>query len=268
MVNLFEIARHAPSGSGLDALSRQFGLDPSQMQMAVEALLPAFTLAFQRSVSQPAAFGDLIGAIGSGRYAPFYDASANASPSMASGEHILAQLFKSPEAVRQVASQAAAMSGLGVQVLQQMLPRLAAILIGGMFRYASVEGFADLLRQWSDALKAVGSNGNAPQAPGHPLAAWSDAARAMMGQAQPAAPSPPRAPANPVEAWTAMMAAMMGGAKASPPPPLPPKEPTPFDALSKMFETGIEVQSQHLADLRKILDGVWGSAAEPAPDRR
>ena len=33
----------------------------------------------------------------------------------------------------------------------------------------------------------------------------------------------------------------------------------PLQLLSQMFETGREVQAQHLATLQAILDGFWGS---------
>ena len=157
MVNLFDIVRQAQRGSGLDGLARQFGLGPVQVQSAVEALLPAFSLALQRSAMNPGAFADILGAIGSGRYAPFFDpaGSWSARPQGPGGEDLVARLFRTPEATRDVAAQAAAMTGIGVQVVQHMMPHLAAMLIGGLSRYASMEGMSDVLRQWSDALKTI-----------------------------------------------------------------------------------------------------------------
>ena len=260
VVNLFDIARQSGSGSGLDALARQFGIGPAETQRAVEALLPAFTLAFQRNATNPAAFAELIGAIGSGRYASIYD---SVSPARAPDGHaILDQLFRSPEATRMVVDQTARMTGVGAEIIAAMLPTLAGLLIGGMFRFASAEGFADLLRQWSEALKVASRNVAAsasspqPQPTADPWTAWADVAAAMMGAGKPA--PKPAAPAGPVEAWTAMMAAMVPSSARPAPTSAPPPVASPFDALSQMFETGREVQAQHLATLQAIMDGVWG----------
>lgn len=256
MVNLFDIVHQAQRGSGLDGLARQFGLGPVQVQSAVEALLPAFSLALQRSAMNPGAFADILGAIGSGRYAPFFDpaGSWSARPQGPGGEDLVARLFRTPEATRDVAAQAAAMTGIGVQVVQHMMPHLAAMLIGGLSRYASMEGMSDVLRQWSDALKTASRETGRPSAApaGDPWAAWTEAARTMMG-----APKPAPAPPDPFEAWTAAMATLMGAPAPAPPPPAP-ATPNPFEALSQMFETGREVQQQHLASFQTILDGVWG----------
>ncbi len=254
MVNLFEIARQAQSGTWFDAASRQFGLQPAQTQRAVEALLPAFTLAFQRNAMNPAAFGNLLGMVGSGQYAPFYDTPGFGRPG--AGETVLTQLFGSRQVTDAVAAQASAVSGIGVQILQQMLPALAATLIGGMFRYASVEGFADLLRQWSDAIKAARPLAAPPKA-ADPWSAWADTVGAMMGSSP--FPQTPTRPVDPVSGWFEAVSAMLGGAGKAPPPP-PPSRPNPFEAISRMFETGREVQAQHLAGLQAIMGGTQAPA--------
>jgi hypothetical protein len=80
------------------------------------------------------------------------------------------------------------------------------------------------------------------------------------------------APANPIEAWSAVIESMLGkpkepaqAAKPAPPPAPPPTKvaassvENPLQALSQMFETGREVQAQHLATLQTILDSFWGA---------
>lgn len=254
MMNLHDIMRQARSGTALPSLSRQFGLDGGQTQRAVDALLPAFSLAFQRNVQDPAAFAALLGPLASGRYAPFFDGSGSAAPPLgAIGAHdVLGALFGSPDAPRQVATQAAAATGLGVQVLQEMMPVLAATLVGGMFRYASVEGFADVLRTWSDALRAAAPAPRRPAPPAAPWSAWFD----MMNAMAPPPPPPPPSATGPFGVWAGLMGDLAGATPQAPPAPPPP--PNPFEALTRMFDTGREVQAQHLASLQSILDGAWG----------
>lgn len=235
MVNLADLARLSGHGAGLDAMSRQYGLDPALTAKAVEAVLPAFTMAFQRLILNPTAFADFTKAIASGSYAPFFD-NPSQSHAATSGAAVLEQLFRSPEAAKQVATHAAALTGVGSQVMQQMMPALAATVVGGMFRYATVEGFADVLRQWGDALKAASEKLDPPK-PQDPWSAWQAAAGQMMGL-RPAAPPPkpvPAEPANVLDAWVAMVGAMTGmsgAASATPVPQAPPAvapEPAPLE---------------------------------------
>lgn len=296
MVNLADITRESGQGAGLAALSRLYGLDQTQANRAIEALLPAFTLAFQRLALNPVALGDLLRAVGSGTYAPFFD-NPGQSQAAKQGAAVLDQLFRSPEGARQVAEQAAALTGVGMQVMQQMMPVLAATIVGGMFRTASVEGFADLLRQWGDALRSAGEKLDPPK-PQDPWSAWQDAAGRMMGL-RPTAPPKPAAPepTSVLDAWVAMVGAMTGASAGAAPAPqksvahpavqpipepsfdddeaeetVPHEEasaaspdkagagsaPNPFEAVSQMFETGRDVHAQHVAAFQSILDNVWG----------
>lgn len=255
MVNLFDIARGGP---GLDALSRRLILDPAETRMAVEALLPAFTLALRHAMLDPASFARLAQAVGSGRYAGFYEAPSGPD-AQASGDGLLELLFRDPGATRRVAEQAAAASGIGVKILAELLPLLAGMLVGGLSRYATLEGFSGLLKTWSDALGAASRGYEAtaarPPAPAGPAAdPWSAwlALAAPFG-AQPRPVEPVRPPPSPFEAWTA---GLLG--RPAPPPPPPPPVANPFEALSRMFGTGREVQAQYLDALTSILDGAWG----------
>lgn len=257
MVNLFDIVRGGP---GMDGLSRGM-LDPAQTRMAVEALLPAFTLALQHAMRDPTSFARLAQAVGSGQYAALYEAPSGPG-AQAGGDNLLGLLFRDPGATRRVAEQAAAATGIGVKVLAEMLPLLAGMLVGGLSRSATAEGFSDLLKTWSDALGAA-SRGYAatatpPPAPATPAvdpwSAW--LALAAPYGVRPTPPEPVSPPPTPFEAWTA---GLLGRPAAPPASPPPPPAANPFEALSRMFETGREVQAQYLESLRSIVDGTWGS---------
>ena len=259
-MNLFDIVQQAQSGLAMDNLSRQFGLNPDQTQRAMEALLPAFSLGFQRSMANPSLFAPLLEMMASGRYAPFFDGMGQGSLLQSSGQQVLDRLFGSTDLSRQVAGQASAMTGIGAQVLQQMMPSLAAILMGGLFRQTNVRGLSDFLRAWSDWLRTVAppdrSRTSASATAGTPYGAWMDLMGTMMG-GKAANPEPP----TPADPWTSFMQAFtksMPQAAAAPPPPAPPpSQPNPFQVLSEMFQGGREVQSQYVASLQAIFDGLW-----------
>ncbi|MDB5592612.1 DUF937 domain-containing protein [Enterovirga sp.] len=250
MVNLFDIMRQAQHGAALDQLSRQFGLNSNETQRALEALLPAFSLAFRRNAQDPASFAGLLDLMLSGRYLPSFDGTS--APRAGAGD-LLARLFGSGDVAQRVADQAAGTTGIAVGVLQQMMPVVAATLVGGMSRTASVEGFADMLRQWSDALKSAAPKRPAPQpASGDPWAAWHGMIETMTGRPPQPQPAPSAAP---FEAWSRLMSTMLGGQAEAPKPPPPAPVPNPFQAVAQMFETGREIQDRNVAAFQAILDG-------------
>src|SRR5918993_3443973 len=136
MFNLFDIMRGAQGGAAMDAMARQFGLTPDQVERAMQALLPAFALGLQGSAREPDAFSRTLGLMGSGRYAPFFDNPmlAFSQSAMAQGNEALGVLFGSKDVSCSVAREAAAFAGIGPEILKQMLPILASILLGGLQR--------------------------------------------------------------------------------------------------------------------------------------
>ena len=75
-------------------------------------------------------------AMASGQHAKYFEDAARAfSPQgVDEGNGILGHLFGSKDLSRAVASQAAQATGLSQQVLQQMLPAIASMVMGGLFK--------------------------------------------------------------------------------------------------------------------------------------
>ncbi|MBL8580135.1 MAG: DUF937 domain-containing protein [Mesorhizobium sp.] len=138
-MNLFDMLANAQNGQGMDALARQFNLSQQQTQAAVEALLPAFSQGLKRNASDPYGVGAFLNAIGNGQHAQYFDNAQTAfSPQgMAEGNGILGHLFGSKDLSRAVAAQAAQATGISQQALQQMLPAIAAMIMGGLFKQSS-----------------------------------------------------------------------------------------------------------------------------------
>ncbi len=135
MPSLFDIFSQAQNGNAMQALAQQYGLSMQQTQAAVQALLPAFSQGLQRNTADPYGMGAFMTAMASGQHAKYFDDATRAfSPQgIDEGNGILGHLFGSKDLSRAVAAQAAQATGLSQQVLQQMLPAMASMMMGGLF---------------------------------------------------------------------------------------------------------------------------------------
>ena len=247
MVNLFEILQNAQGGQAMENLARQFNLTQQQTQDAVEALLPAFSMGLKRQASEPAAAPNLF-AMMSGPFAQSFENPFAAFTPQATnqGNDALGALFGSKEVSRAVADQAAALSGIGPQVLKAMLPVLASILMGGLAKSASAQPqLQDIFGQMIGGMMGGGTAG----VPGGSLGGG-----AANPQVQP----------NPNGGG--LLGAILGSllqqgaqqsGQAAPAPPPRQAEPVVApgaDIFGQMFETGRQIQQTHLDTLQSIFD--------------
>ena len=300
MMNLFEMMQQAQNGQAMQNLSRQYGLSQQQTQAAIEALLPAFSMGLQRQTQDPYAFGSLAQMMTASPFGRIFDANGDGIPDNArsAGNDVLSQLFGSKEVSNAVAAQAAATSGVGQAILKQMLPVIASMVMGGLFKSVNSQGMGGILGQFSEMM------------------------RGQMPGMQPAPAPQPAPPTNPLEAILGgmfgngqaptggqtqgggpfgggqmpggqmgmdqmggmlgqILTGMLGGAQspqAEPEPraapssrraaePEPEEEPASaqtgpgsigLDALNQMFEQGRKVQDSHQDAMKSIFDTMFG----------
>lgn len=136
MLPLMEMLKQGGQGDAVNRLARQFQLSNEQAELAMESLLPAFSEGLKRNASDPVGFMQFMQALSAGRHAEFFDRPDEAlSPQGTDeGNAILGHLFGSKEVSRAVAEQAARYSGLSQDMLKQMLPALAPMILGGLFK--------------------------------------------------------------------------------------------------------------------------------------
>lgn len=288
MMNLFDIMQSAQNGQALPNLAQQYGLSLQQTQAALDALLPAFSMGLQRQTRDPYAFGSLAQMMTASPYARFFEAGGYGIPAGAqnAGNDVLSQLFGSREVSQAIAAQAAATSGVSQAILKQMLPVIAAMLMGGLSKTSSNEGLGGILGQFAEMMRGqmpgMQPAPQQPQMPGNPFEAI---LKGMFGRAsgQPQ-PSPQAAPSDPFGgALGQILGGMFGGMAAPQPEPAPaprsaPRraaepEPEPeeapsssaagpgsigLDALNQMFEHGRQIQDDHQNALKSILDAMLG----------
>jgi hypothetical protein len=130
---------------GIEAVSRDTGVDPSTAQAGIAALLPAILGGMQnQAAANPQGIGGLASILswlgGDGLLA---NAVAPAPTDIAKGNEVLGQIFGSKDTSRAVAADAAQWTGLSPDLLKRMLP-IVAMLTAGYFakRAGGPEGSA------------------------------------------------------------------------------------------------------------------------------
>jgi len=139
MMPLFDMMMNAQNGQAMEEMARRFGLSEAQARQAVEALMPAFSTGLKRNTQTPQDLAEFMQALTGGNHAAYFDNMAKAmSPEgVAEGNGILGHLFGSKEVSRAVTEQAARASGVGQEILRQMLPVLASMIMGGLFKQST-----------------------------------------------------------------------------------------------------------------------------------
>ena len=147
-MNLYDMMAQAQGGQAFANLGRQFGLSEEQAQDAVRSLLPAFSSGLKRNTDSPEGIGSLLGALQDGRHERFYDDETiiGDSSAQAEGNDILGHMFGSKEVSRAVAARAAEQTGIGSEILKQMLPYIASMIMGALFKQGQIP-LGDILGQ-------------------------------------------------------------------------------------------------------------------------
>ncbi|MBU4529160.1 MAG: DUF937 domain-containing protein [Hoeflea sp.] len=208
MMPLYDMMMNAQNGDAVRAMAKQFGLNESQMEQAMAALMPAFSTGLKRNAANPMDMSNFLSALASGQHAAYFEnmQAAFTPQGREEGNGILGHIFGSKEVSRAVAAQAEAATGIGQEIFKQMLPVLATTIMGGLFKQATGQ--------------ATGQSAGQRQA------------GAMAGS-------------NPIgDLITEMMRQGMGGAQAKPAPRASPMDNPLGQILEGMFGGGQRRQPQ------------------------
>ncbi|MGH6858673.1 MAG: DUF937 domain-containing protein [Phyllobacterium sp.] len=197
-MNLVDMFLKGQGGQNIEALSRQFNLSQQQTLAAVEALMPAFSQGLQRNTADPMGMGAFVQALASGQHVNYFDnPQAAFNPSgVADGNNILGHLFGSKDLSRAVADHAAGVTGVTTETLKQMLPVIASMLMGGLYKKSTGQFAASGLGGGNiigDLIEQMMRQGGG-----------------AMGTGQPAG-NPPTAPAGSTNPWGQILEGMFGG---------------------------------------------------------
>ena len=278
MMPLYDMMKDAQNGEAMRAMAQQFGLNESQMDQAMAALMPAFSTGLKRNAANPMDMSNFLSALAGGNHAQYFENMQTAfSPQgMQEGNGILGHLFGSKEVSRAVAAQAEAATGIGQEIYKQMLPVLASSIMGGLFKQATGQQAAqtrsaamggsnpigdligEMMRQGMGGARAK----PAPQASpmDNPLGQILEGM--FGGGAQQQAPQGGNNPFgdNPLgQIFLDMLGGAMSGGQTRQAPeperPAPERKANPYDDLfGKMFDSGREVQQGYQKNMESIFD--------------
>lgn len=133
-MNILDAIVNAQDGAAVKQLGSQVGLAPDQTTAALSALMPALAAGLQRNIQTQGGLESLMSALSTGSHGRYIDNPTSLADQSAviDGNGILGHLLGSKEGSREVASRAAADTGLSSDVLKRILPLAAALMMGAV----------------------------------------------------------------------------------------------------------------------------------------
>ena len=146
-MNLIDILTQAQNGNAVRNMSRRYGIDESQTRSAMEQLAPMIAAGLKRNASQRGGLADLLVALQGGNHARHIDRDGDGIPDdmVDDGNNILGHIFGNKDVSRAVASKASEDTGIGSDILKQMLPVIASMVMGSLSKRTQEPGIGDVI---------------------------------------------------------------------------------------------------------------------------
>ena len=240
--SLFEMVQSAQGGNAMDNLARQYQLSQEQAQSAVNAVLPAFQMGLQRQAESADMMANFLRTLASSNAGDVFEKpppTATASDQFQTiGNEVLQMLFGNRNVSNAVAAHAAQFSGVPNTVVNAMMPTIATMIMGGLMKGMSSQGYGNWLAQMASGV-IPGMQQQAPQT-------LPDILTQMMGMGQP----------KPQSGMFGTMGAMMDSMMGTKPSSHESSNPMQagLDALTGMFNAGAKVQQTHMESMSAIFN--------------
>jgi len=151
-------------------IAGQTGVGEAEAQAALKHLAPAISRGLQRNIGAEGGLESLLRALQSGNHGRYLDDPGQLGNAVDDGNNILGHIFGSKEVSRGVANQVSQQTGIGADLLKQMLPLIASIVMGALAKKTVGGGLAGEPGAGGgglgDILGSVLGGGRAPQAGG------------------------------------------------------------------------------------------------------
>ena len=133
-MNILEAILNAQGGAAAREAGQSVGLSPEQTNSALSALVPALAAGLHRNATQQGGLDALLNAVRAGGHERYVDqpAALGRQETVTDGNGILGHILGSKDVSRAVATQAAAQTGIGADVLKKLLPLAATLVMGSL----------------------------------------------------------------------------------------------------------------------------------------
>lgn len=145
-MDILDALRQSQDGNAIPNLARAFGISPAEADAVLQSVVPQLARRIERNTLSRGGIADVVGAMGRAAERNYLDdAQVFSGTTMRDdGVAILDQILWSKDQSRAVAQRAAQSSGISEALIKQMLPAIAAMLMGGLAK-AAAGGLSDIL---------------------------------------------------------------------------------------------------------------------------
>ena len=161
-MSAYDLLREAQGGRAISNIATQFGLTEAQADAAAQTLLPPLVQQIERKTVTRDGLADFLGLVGSGQHERMVSDPADPA-AQAESAAIVNSLFGSTKASDAVIQRAAMGTGISGAILSRLLPYLASLLLGALFKGGG-GGLGDILNR----LPQAGGGGGRASMPGWP----------------------------------------------------------------------------------------------------
>ncbi len=123
----------------IGAIAKQLGIPEETAKQGASSLIPALSRGVQREAATPTGLEGLLGALSSGNHERYLSdpSSLGQASSIADGNAILGHIFGSKDVSRNVAANASQKTGISPDILKQLLPMLAPLVMAMLSKQAA-----------------------------------------------------------------------------------------------------------------------------------
>lgn len=141
-MTILDVIMQAQDGAATRQLGQNFGLDPTQTQSALGALLPSLAGAVKQNASASGGLETLQYVLTKGNHQRYLNdpSTLSAPDTVADGNGVLKHLLGSKDVSLKLAANASAQTGIDADVLKKMLPVVAGMMMGGLSKQWTRQG--------------------------------------------------------------------------------------------------------------------------------
>jgi hypothetical protein len=130
-----------PRNSGaISQIAQQVGISDAQARSALQQLTPALSRGIQRNAATEDGFAALSRALEGGNHGRYLDDPRQLGNAVDDGNGILGHIFGSKEVSREVAGRVGQQTGIGADLIKQLLPLVASLVMGALAKNAAGGG--------------------------------------------------------------------------------------------------------------------------------